>query len=41
MPTMSWSQNARRPAKQLKRALFFADRDFAPGLTLQLSAPGR
>ncbi len=29
-PTMSWSQNARRPANGIMWTLFFAGRDFAP-----------
>jgi hypothetical protein len=33
-PTMSWSQNARRPANGIMWTLFFAGRDFAPGLTI-------
>ena len=31
-PTMSWSQNAQRPANGIMWTLFFAGRDFAPGL---------
>ena len=33
-PTMSWPQNARRPANGIMWTLFFAGRDFAPGLTI-------
>jgi len=33
-PTMSWSQNARWPANGIMWTLFFAGRDFAPGLTI-------
>jgi hypothetical protein len=33
-PTMSWSANARRPANGIMWTLFFAGRDFAPGLTI-------
>ena len=31
---MSWSQNARRPANGIMWTLFFAGRDFAPGLNI-------
>ena len=33
-PTMSWSQNARRPANGIMWTLFFAGRDFAPAMTI-------
>ncbi|HZC45353.1 MAG TPA: hypothetical protein VE243_02695, partial [Candidatus Acidoferrum sp.] len=33
-PTMSWSANARRPANGIMWTLFFAGRDFAPGLNI-------
>jgi glycosyl hydrolase family 5/cellulase (glycosyl hydrolase family 5) len=33
-PTMSWSQNAQRPANGIMWTLFFAGRDFAPGLNI-------
>jgi hypothetical protein len=33
-PTMSWSANSRRPANGIMWTLFFAGRDFAPGLTI-------
>ena len=33
-PTMSWSQNARRPANGIMWTLFFAGRDFAPSLVV-------
>jgi len=33
-PTMSWSQNARRPANGIMWTLFFAGRDFAPATTI-------
>src|SRR5260370_28089702 len=33
-PTMSWSANARRPANGIMWTLFFAGRDFTPGLTI-------
>jgi Glycoside hydrolase family 5 C-terminal domain/Cellulase (glycosyl hydrolase family 5) len=33
-PTMSWSANARRPANGVMWTLFFAGRDFAPGLNI-------
>ena len=33
-PTMTWSQNARRPANGIMWTLFFAGRDFAPGLNI-------
>ena len=33
-PTMSWSQNARRPANGIMWTLFFAGRDFAPRLII-------
>ncbi len=33
-PTMSWSQNARRPANGIMWTLFFAGNDFTPGLTV-------
>jgi len=33
-PTMSWSQNARRPANGIMWTLFFAGRDFAPSLVI-------
>jgi hypothetical protein len=33
-PAMSWSQNARWPANGIMWTLFFAGRDFAPGLTI-------
>lgn len=33
-PTMSWSQNAARPANGVMWTLFFAGRDFAPGLNI-------
>jgi hypothetical protein len=33
-PTMSWPQNARRPANGIMWTLFFAGRDFAPSLII-------
>lgn len=33
-PTMSWAQNYRRPANAIMWTLFFAGRDFAPGLEI-------
>jgi Glycoside hydrolase family 5 C-terminal domain/Cellulase (glycosyl hydrolase family 5) len=33
-PTMSWSANSRHPANGIMWTLFFAGRDFAPGLTI-------
>jgi hypothetical protein len=33
-PTMSWSQNTRRPANGIMWTLFFAGRDFAPATTI-------
>ncbi len=33
-PTMSWAANSRRPANGIMWTLFFAGRDFAPGLTI-------
>ncbi len=33
-PTMSWSQNARWPVNGIMWTLFFAGRDFAPGLVI-------
>jgi len=33
-PTMSWSANARRPVNGIMWTLFFAGRDFAPGLNI-------
>ncbi|MGH7923371.1 MAG: cellulase family glycosylhydrolase [Candidatus Binatus sp.] len=33
-PTMSWSANARRPSNGIMWTLFFAGRDFAPGLNI-------
>jgi hypothetical protein len=34
-PTMSWSQNARWPANGIMWTLFFAGREFAPGLIIE------